>query len=563
MLVCSILNKNTTSLCSAKINSLIFRYLQNMPSVKLKFITIPSHQLHFWALVLLAISMPLSKFTMSVAQIVLAANWVLTGNFKARLGDLFQNKIALVLMSIYGVHLLGLINTSNFDYALNDLKIKLPILIFPFILGSSQALNRKEVNKLLLFLWAATLLSSLVSMAVYFGALGKPITDVRQLSPLISHIRLALLVCFSVGVAFYFFIHHDLINTKHKSAWRFVLMASVIWMIAFLVILESLTGLGILLVGFLLYGIWQAFNKHTAVRNRVIYASTIIMVICAAVIVLNQLLKPFTIVDTINVSALPEKTAQGNIYRHLLDDKFTENGHFYGLYQCEPELKKEWNKRSQIHYDSLDKKEQLINSTILRYLSSKNLPKDSVGVWQLSQNDIAQIESGIANYLIPDMNPIESRSYQLFFEYQSFKQNHNSSGHSVTMRILYWQAAWLICKDNFFTGVGTGDLEDAFQAKYKEINTDLAPNFRHRAHNQYLTMFVAFGLFGFLFFMCWLIAPYYMFGNGVHPLYNLFFFIFLASMMFEDTLETQAGVTFVVFFSSLFLLEKRERSSIN
>jgi hypothetical protein len=34
-------------------------------------------------------------------------------------------------------------------------------------------------------------------------------------------------------------------------------------------------------------------------------------------------------------------------------------------------------------------------------------------------------------------------------------------------------------------------------------------------------------------------------------------------MLFEDTLETQAGLSFAVFFSSLFLLEDGEVGNIN
>jgi O-antigen ligase len=199
----------------------------------------------------------------------------------------------------------------------------------------------------------------------------------------------------------------------------------------------------------------------------------------------------------------------------------------------------------------------------MRYLTSKNLPKDSFGVAQLTAQDVEQIENGIPNYKILLMNPLESRAYQVFCEYQSFTEGYNSSGHSLTMRIHYWQAAILIIKDHFFTGVGTGDVEDAFQAKYVEINSPLELSWRHRAHNQYLTMMVAFGVFGVAFFLFWLFAPAYFKKGKLHPVYFAFLFILLISMLFEDTLETQAGLSFAVFFSSLFLLEAAEVGNIN
>jgi hypothetical protein len=72
-------------------------------------------------------------------------------------------------------------------------------------MATSKALDRKQVNQILLLLWAATLVSTLISFAIYIGFTGKVITDIRQISPLISHIRLALLVCGAVAIAIYFF----------------------------------------------------------------------------------------------------------------------------------------------------------------------------------------------------------------------------------------------------------------------------------------------------------------------------------------------------------------------
>ena len=57
-------------------------------------------------------------------------------------------------------------------------------------------------------------------------------------------------------------------------------------------------------------------------------------------------------------------------------------------------------------------------------------------------------------------------------------------------------------------------------------------------------------------------------AQTINPtLFRLFMFIAMLSFFTEDTLETQAGVTFVAFFMSLFLvgakdLNKRSSTSI-
>jgi hypothetical protein len=514
---------------------------------------------------LFAASLPLSKFTISLAQFIIAGNWLLEGNFKNKWDLLKKNKIALILMSLYAIHLIGLWNTSNFEFALKDLKTKVPILVFPFLMCTSKALDRKQVNQVLFLLWLATLVSTFFSLAIYSGITGKVITDIRQISPLISHIRLSLLVCVAIAIAVYFFFtisQVPFVNLKAITL-KMLLLLSVVWMFLFLILLESLTGLFVLAAGFFVFCVYKMVFEKGNISHKLRYALVIIIVLSLGYIVAFYSIKPMMAKDNINIATLPKTTPNGNAYTHFINEKFTENGHFYGLYQCEPELKKAWNSRSKLAYDSLDEKQQMVNFTIMRYLTSKNLTKDSLGVWQLSQQDINYIENGIPNYKIPKMNPLESRAYQVYCEYQSFKEGYNSSGHSLTMRIHYWQAALLIIRENLFTGVGTGDLEDAFQAKYVEINSPLELPWRHRAHNQYLTMMVAFGVFGFLYFVFWLFAPAYFRKGKLHPIYFAFLFTLLISMLFEDTLETQAGLSFAVFFGSLFLLEEENKMEEN
>ena len=526
---------------------------------------IPSKELYYFGLLLFAASLPLSKFTISLAQFIIAGNWVLEGNFKNKFDLIKHNKIALLLMSLYAIHLIGLWNSSNFDYALHDLKTKVPILVFPFLMATSKALDRKQVNQILLLLWAATLVSTLISLAIYWGFTGKEITDIRQISPLISHIRLALLVCVAVSIAIYFNnnINQVPLSKLKAKTLKILLILSVVWMILFLIILESLTGLFVLMAGFFVFCLYKMLIEKGLFSQKLKYVLLVMLALSMGYLLVYLSIKPMMVKDEVNTSTLPKTTKNGNIYTHFINEKFTENGHLYGLYQCEPELKKAWNTRSTLAYDSLDEKEQLVNFTLMRYLTSKNLPKDSIGVSQLTLQDINHIEIGIPNYKIPQMNPLESRAYQVYCEYQSFTEGYNSSGHSLTMRLHYWHAAVLIIKDHFFTGVGTGDVEDAFQAKYVEIDSPLELSWRHRAHNQYFTMMVAFGIFGVAFFMFWLFAPAYFKKGKLHPVYFAFLFILLISMLFEDTLETQAGLSFAVFFSSLFLLEDGEVRNIN
>jgi hypothetical protein len=99
------------------------------------------YYIYIFSLILLAAGLPLSKFLMSLSQIILFCNWLLSGDLKAKFVSFFNNKPALVLCSLLILHLCGLLYTSDFYYALNDIRIKLPLLLLPIVLSTSPPLE--------------------------------------------------------------------------------------------------------------------------------------------------------------------------------------------------------------------------------------------------------------------------------------------------------------------------------------------------------------------------------------------------------------------------------------
>jgi O-antigen ligase len=84
---------------------------------------------------------------------------------------------------------------------------------------------------------------------------------------------------------------------------------------------------------------------------------------------------------------------------------------------------------------------------------------------------------------------------------------------------------------------------------------------RLRSHNQFLSIGVAFGLFGLLVFIITLVIPFSIGWRENNLLFLVFYVGALVSFLNEDTLETQAGVTYFSFFLSLFLLAKPRQES--
>jgi O-antigen ligase len=172
---------------------------------------------------------------------------------------------------------------------------------------------------------------------------------------------------------------------------------------------------------------------------------------------------------------------------------------------------------------------------------------------QLSDKDIRNIEMGIANHHYAKKFSLNARIYKFLWEYQSMKMGSGPGGSSLLQRFEYWEAASGIIGENFWFGVGTGDMDEAFSQQYEKMNTQLQPEFRHRSHNQFLAIFTAFGVFGLLWFAVSLFYPPFLLKAFRNFRYFTFFVIITLSMVFEDTLETQMGATLFAFFNTFLL----------
>jgi len=265
-------------------------------------------------------------------------------------------------------------------------------------------------------------------------------------------------------------------------------------------------------------------------------------------------------ISNFDVSKTEKYTASGNLYSFNLQNKSVENGNLVWVYYNDDEVKKQWNIRSQIPYSAKDANGNEISYTIMRYLTSRGLRKDSVGIWSLKNNEIKDIENGVANYIYMNKWEIYPLIYNVFWEVYEYKNTENANGHSLTLRIEYLKVAYKIIKENFWTGVGTGGVKIAFDNKYNETKSKLDIQWRKRAHNQFVTLFLTFGIFGFIIIMCALFYPILITKSYKKFLFNAILLIILLSFFNEDTLETQAGVTLFVIFYSLFVFSDKKLS---
>lgn len=464
----------------------------------------------------------------------------------------FNNKAAVIFSLIYLMHIAGSLFSSDMDYTLKELRIKVPLILFPVVFSTTARMKYRQFRTLMLFYIAAVFIGSMISLYLF---LQKEFIDIREISPFISSIRFGLNTTFALFILVYF------IFVDHKfNIWiKGLFIALSIWFLVFIILIESVTSFTIIFllsIGLLVYNMLKS--------RRLIYKLIILFVIflipaIVAFITIDTVKKATTAPD-IRISELDKFTPLGNKYIHDTVSRKVEDGKYVGIYLCEPELKKAWNERSEKKYHELDKDGNSIKEGLIRYLTSKDLRKDYNGVYELSEWDIKMIENGCANVNYVKNPGFKTRILKIIKGYEVYKLTSNPSGSSVMQRLEYLKASVSLIKENWLIGVGTGDLEQALYRKYDEMGSKLKKEFRYHAHNQFFAIFIAFGIIGFLIFIIALIYPAILTKSFTDYFYSVFFVIITISMLSDDTLETQAGVTLFAFFYS-FLMFGKNRSN--
>ncbi|MBO7481971.1 MAG: O-antigen ligase family protein [Bacteroidales bacterium] len=502
---------------------------------------------------MMAFFMPLSIFMTNASMIMIAVNWVLECRYKEKLQRIRDNWSILVFCLIYIVHLVWLANTSNFAYAANDLRVKLPLLVLPIVIGTSDLLSAKRLNQILLVFVGGVFVSSCIGLSARLLGFGD---NFRDLAMFVSNIRLSLMACLSIFVMLYFV--YKGIFFRH---WTIVIAVLVILqMLVFMSLIQSITGYVCLFATLIAVLVSVSIKEKRKLYSRLCLLLAIVVPL-AVVGMLAFCVYNFYQPTGDNVQL--EKTVNGIPYDEVSTDGIIENGNVVGMNISRQELEQAWPQRSNIPLDSLDHRGQPIYYTLLRYMTSLGLTKDAEGLAKLSSTDIKNIESGETNYKYVKNGGLLNRIYVIIWEFDIYIKTGDCNGHSVTQRIEFLKYGMKLIGRNFFAGTGVGDVNDEYQAIYEEENFSLLRNYWHRAHNQFVTFFIAFGVFGFLLCVFAWFYPAFAGWKMRNYYFLIFFLIATISMFSDDTLETSTGAVFVAFLYSLLRWTTDEKQEIN
>lgn len=141
------------------------------------------------------------------------------------------------------------------------------------------------------------------------------------------------------------------------------------------------------------------------------------------------------------------------------------------------------------------------------------------------------------------MHGFEQKINYTLYDLNKFRQGEGEQ-YSDSERWQTWRAGIVIGNRHPFFGTGTGHFRSELETYYK---TELNKTAFERPHNQFINVFVIFGLFGLTVFLFVLIYPMTFAFFWKQPLVPTMYIMQCISLMVEHPLDTTVG-------TSIFLL---------
>lgn len=437
----------------------------------------------------------------------------------------------LALMLLVSLSFVSVIWGGNGTAALHDVRVKLPLAVGG---GVMLVMAKQAIG------WSTREVQSIVRWAVFSAALATAslvLLDVldgvpnggRSSSRFISHIRFGLWWALLLP-----WVAHYL-----GGKWNVVCVvgAAITWTWT-----QSLTGLflGVLLSPWWLPALRLRLLGHADATlpwpaAGTLYRRSLWMLslpLLAALLLFWSLPTGFP-----DEAALPERSKSGERYMHKLDRSVTENGHHVWTCVAWRELRTSWRQRSEVPVERIE-------GALVRFLTSKALPKDADGIAALTDDEVQAIGSGVTSVVELNGGPWAKRWNRFKFNWGQWWDGRRSPDASILARGVYAQMAVEAWKGlpwhQKVLGAGSGSVKEHMGFAFDRLYPEWPPEGRKRPHNQYITFVLSLGALGLglLLWALWSAWTYPQARPGV--------LLLAISCLTEDTLETQAGVTLAV-----------------
>lgn len=146
-----------------------------------------------------------------------------------------------------------------------------------------------------------------------------------------------------------------------------------------------------------------------------------------------------------------------------------------------------------------------------------------------------------------------SNMMELFQSPDEIMENSQELIESHVTRPIIWVASVEVIRENFWFGVGNGDLKKAMKEKYEQYGVNDQFRGYFNPHNQFLSTFVMLGFTGFLILLAVFIVPALQALRKKQYLVLSFLLIVFVHALTESIFGRLQGVIFFSFFYGLVM----------
>lgn len=466
-----------------------------------------------------------SLFLISASEITLALVWLIEGKYKEKFKKLKKQPYAMLWIAMYLLLVIGMLYTTNIKSGLNDLQVKLPMLVLPIIFATTYPTEfiKKYFNKFYLFLAFIYVLIPIISLS--FGW----IDNLKEIPWYRNHIRASLLITIAISIILF---ANDSVKIKY---YQFIHPLLIVLFITFQILNASLAPF---ILSLLIIFIWIV--SRISKRNKYVAIGAIAIFIISPPLIFYLSYQSYF--------GIPPNIKN-------LENIEIENRNVYNPYALDKSLVKKWNEISTKPIDEIKTFSDSNYYALVRFLASKNYPIDTTGLKMLNDEEIKAIENNITNYRLMSSLPLEHRLYNLYYEIYRVKKDKQIGFYgSLSQRLVYLKAGITLINEKPFFGWGTGDVSTAFKNYYQKYYPQVPEKLYRKTHNQFVTIGVALGIVGMLLLLILWFYPIFnkKSRTNLTSLWICIWIIFSTMMLLEDMLEGQQATTMTVFFLTFY-----------
>lgn len=160
------------------------------------------------------------------------------------------------------------------------------------------------------------------------------------------------------------------------------------------------------------------------------------------------------------------------------------------------------------------------------------------------------IAAGMLIFIAFTFTPLKERFGQVF--QTEVAMPHGEQHNSVNVRYGIIHCTFDLLEEHWLLGTGAGNQRVALEVCYKGLDTPVYSTAEFNTHNQYLDLWLSFGLIGLVAVVAIYWLPLRLALRSGEALYLGFILLFVICCVTENLLARQMGVVFYAVFNSLF-----------